>query len=175
MANIHYQMCNMLVTFNYVAGDKLYDAFAHRHGRRHVTRAEYDQRTHRFHENKQKIEVVCFCSLLIRMIPSTLAYSAAAVPVYHALAFVTTCTLFAPCIMSLLSSSCSFALLSVQLCSPAIHGHCPGSMKKTDCQNLSASGTDFKTLSMSMCSRIGVVVAVLLEIVSTSRQHRVNR
>ena len=38
-------------------GDKLYDAFVHRHGRRHVTRNEYDQRTQRFYENKQMIEV----------------------------------------------------------------------------------------------------------------------
>lgn len=37
-------------------GDKLYDAFVHRHGRRHVTRNEYEQRTHRFYENKQMIE-----------------------------------------------------------------------------------------------------------------------
>lgn len=98
---------------NNVAGDKLYDAFAHRHGRRHVTRTEYDQRTQRFHENKQMIEVVCFCFLLIRMIPSTLAYSPAAVLVYHALAFMITCTLFAPGIISLLFSSCFLVCLSL--------------------------------------------------------------
>lgn len=65
MADSNHEMCNMLS--GEVAGDKLYDAFAHRHGRRHVTRAEYDQRTQRFYKNKQMIEVVCFCILLIRM------------------------------------------------------------------------------------------------------------
>lgn len=58
MANIRQQMCSMLMMTDDVAGDKLYDAFAHRHGRRHVTKADYDQRTQRFHKNKQMIEVV---------------------------------------------------------------------------------------------------------------------
>ncbi|KAL3157264.1 hypothetical protein ABBQ38_001497 [Trebouxia sp. C0009 RCD-2024] len=38
------------------SGDKLYDAFVHRHGRRHATRNEYDQRSQRFHENKEMIK-----------------------------------------------------------------------------------------------------------------------
>lgn len=37
-------------------GDKLYDAFVHRHGRRHTTRDEYDQRAQMFHKNRQMIE-----------------------------------------------------------------------------------------------------------------------
>ncbi len=52
------------IQFGPCVGDKLYDAFVHRHGRRHITRNEYEQRTQRFYENKQMIEVSalgCFC------------------------------------------------------------------------------------------------------------------
>ena len=64
MDNSDHAIHNTLFLLNDIAGDKLYDAFVHRHGRRHVTRNEYHQRTQRFHENKQMIEVSTLLPLL---------------------------------------------------------------------------------------------------------------
>ena len=46
------------------AGDEHYDAFVHKHSRRHLSKQEYQQRSQRFHEVKGMVEVCTFCLLV---------------------------------------------------------------------------------------------------------------
>ena len=116
MAHSNLKICSMLTTIDHVAGDKLYDTFANWHGRRHVTKAEYGQRTQRFHENKRMIEVTCFCFLMIIIMPAALKYSAAVVPVFDALAFAVKCAHFIAGFMSLFL--CFSPLAALHSCLP---------------------------------------------------------